>query len=128
MKIKIIGATNGMNWGKFLVAQFDVEWSRYSTLAESRLPLLRQCGWGPEHVWVLDLQTGEGAYFRHGGFASADLNKHKIWVCPLFEPFLVWFYKQELDLEKLPALVELPEAEFAFYGYRRSGEADEPVP
>lgn len=87
-------------------------------------PLLAQLGWGPEHLWVLDLQTGEGAYFRPGGYAKADLDRHKIWVCPMFEPFLTWLYKQDLsDLDALPAGVELTEDEApsAMHGYRRGG-------
>ena len=27
---------------------------------------------------MLDLQTGEGAFFRHGRLARADLNKHRM--------------------------------------------------
>ena len=60
------------------------------------------------HLVVLDLQTGEGAIFMPGGLAAADLDKHGIWVCPLFEPFLAWLYKQDLsDLDALPAVVEI---------------------
>lgn len=73
---------------------------------------------------MLDLETGEGALFLPGGYASADLDKHKVWVCPLFEPFLAWLYKQDLqDLSKLPDLVDLPDAPFQWSGYRRSGVA-----
>ncbi|MGI5292708.1 hypothetical protein ACQEVF_56685 [Nonomuraea polychroma] len=111
------------NWGKFLVGVPDVEWERRSHVPgnDSGIPLLTQLGWGRQHVWVLDLQTGEGAFFRPGGHAPSDLNKHKIWVCPMFEPFLVWLYKQDLsNLDKLPTYVEL-EARFAFAGYRRPG-------
>jgi hypothetical protein len=75
-----------------------------------------------EYIFVLDLQTGEGAMFRHGGFARADLNKHKIWVCPLFEPFLEWLYEQDVDvLSCLPDTVDLPNAPFELRGYRRAG-------
>jgi hypothetical protein len=42
----------------------------------------------------------------------------------MFEPFLEWLYAQDLsDLGALPRLVELPDAEFSFSGYRRSGPA-----
>ncbi len=110
------------NWGKFLVGQFTEEWLVQSAVdTESRRPLLATIGKGPETVFVMDLQTGEGALFRPGGYAPADLNKHRIWVCPMFEPFLTWLYTQDLrDLDGLPALVEL-EAPFAFAGYRREG-------
>jgi hypothetical protein len=124
MQTKIIEATNRINWGKFLLGRFDSEWERQSEV-DGR-PLLRSLGWSPAapHLWVLDLQTGEGAYFQAApyGHAKHDLNKHRIWVCPLFEPFLTWVYVQDLtDLDKLPSMVELPGAESAIYGYRRPG-------
>ena len=61
-----------------------------------------------------------------GGFARADLNKRKIWVCPLFEPFLEWLYRHVHDKEgdwwqDLPRVVELPDAPFEIYGHRRPG-------
>ncbi len=128
MITKIIEATNGFNWGKFMVAQFTPdEWARKSLIDADVGPigrsLLRSLGWDAsvDHFWVLDLQTGEGAYFRHSGNASADLHKHAIWVCPLYEPFLEWLYQQPADLAALPELVDLPQAESAIYGYRRKG-------
>jgi len=126
MKTKIIEATQdlktGFNWGKFLVGRPDEEWGRRSEIGRSSLPLLTQCGWGYDHLWVLDLQTGEGAFFLHSGYAVADLNRHAIWVCPMFEPFLVWLYAQDVsDLDALPALVELPDAPTSMAGYRRTG-------
>lgn len=147
MKTKIIEAgqsAQGPNWGKFLLGRFDVEWSRRSGMYEAArkvtdemcgegtyeesngvsrsMPLLSEIGWGRNHLWVLDLQTGEGAYFSPGGYATADLDKHKIWVCPMFEPFLAWLYKQDLtDLDALPDFVELPDAPFHMQGFRRAG-------
>lgn len=146
MKTKIIEATQDLkgmcNWGKFLLGRHDVEWQVRTGLyevarnitddvagegtwqepAHSPGPLLRSLGWGPEHLWVMDLQTGEGLLTRPGGSARADLQKHKVWVCPLFEPFLGWLYQQDLsDLDALPTLVELPDAPFEMYGYRRAG-------
>lgn len=124
MRTKIIEATNGpQNWGKFLLGRFDQEWNVLSEVAKN-LPLLRTVGWGREHILVLDLQTGEGVIVRPGGSASSDLNTHQVWVCPLFEPFLKWLYKQDLaDITKLPAHIDLPDAEFAMHGYRREGRA-----
>jgi hypothetical protein len=88
------------------------------------MPLITGRGWSPEHLLIVDLQTGEGAIFRPGGLAGHDLNKHAIWVCPLFEPFLTWLYEQDLsDLDKLPAHIDLPEAEFMMSGHRRAGPA-----
>jgi hypothetical protein len=113
------------NWGKFMVMWPDEqEWSHHSEMdPKGPMPLLRKIGWSRQHIWVLDLQTGEGGCFLHGGVAGADLRKHRIWVCPLFEPFLAWLYLQPLsELASLPALVELPKAEFALFGYRREGK------
>lgn len=146
MKTKIIEAgqsAEGPNWGKFLLGRLDVEWQVRSGLAEvarqateevggpgsydpgprpHTAPLLAEVGWDRRHLWVLDLQTGEGAFFRPGGLARADLHKHKIWVCPMFEPFLEWLYRQDLsDLDALPSFVSLPDAPFDFAGYRRPG-------
>ena len=128
MKQRIIEATNcvgpgtGINHGKFMVCKFDSEdWSR-PRLVGSSTALLTSLGWSEHHIWVLDLQTGEGGLFLHGGLARADLSKHRIWVCPLFESFLEWLYQQDVtDVEKLPEMVELPKAESALYGHRRAG-------
>ena len=126
MKTHIIEVTNGpKNWGKFLLGTFDNEWTRRSEISPLlRSPLLRQIGWSASHILVLDLQTGEGAVLRHGGMAKHDLDKHRVWVCPMFEPFLEWLYTQPrekvLALD-LPAHVDLPDAPFAMHGYRRRG-------
>ena len=117
-----------MNEGEPPDHEFDTEeQTRPSTVEHDDMgrdiPLLARCGWwGLDYVWVLDLQTGEGAYFRHGGNAKADLTKHAIWVCPLYEPFLTWLYAQDLsDIEALPARIDLPNSPFSFAGYRRPG-------
>lgn len=126
MITKFIEVTNGpRNWGKMMLGRFTPEeWSRKSIVSPEHF-LLWGRGWSRDHIFVLDLQTGEGGIFMPGGSARADLNKHKIWVCPMFEPFLEWLYKQPdlSDLDKLPALVDLPEAEFQMSGYRRPGPA-----
>lgn len=132
MKTKFIEATQnkttGGNWGKFMLAYFDdEEWARKCSIPSddwlaTPLPLLQSRGWTSRHLLVLDIETGEGALFLPGGYAKADLDKHKVWVCPMFEPFLTWLYTQDLsDLDALPSLVELPDAEFAVAGYRRNG-------
>lgn len=104
----------------------DDEWSWQSEVDTWPGSLLRRIGWGPEHLWVQDLQTGEGLMLRAGGSAHADLCKHQVWVCPLFEPWLAWLYAQLhgrrdilATLKELPQVVYLPDAEFAFAGYRR---------
>jgi hypothetical protein len=121
---KFIEVTNGTNWGKFQLIKYDKEWFKTSNLPGALdTSLLAQIGWTYNHIWVLDLQTGEGAFFLPHGLASHDLNKrHQIWVCPMYEPFLNWLYKQDLtDIISLPELVHLTEQEApsALYGYRR---------
>src|SRR3990167_2708143 len=121
MQTTFIEVTNGpRNWGKFCVAKFDAaEWARRSAVVPETT-LVGDRGWTSDHVLVLDLQTGEGAMFLPGGLASADLEKHKIWVCPLFEPFLEWLYQQP-DPMQIPAHLDLPDAEFRLAGHRRPG-------
>jgi hypothetical protein len=125
METRIVEVTNGpQNWGKFMVARFTrEEWAHRSVVAD--VAVVEYCGWSPRHLWVLDLQTGEGACFAPWGVAGADLNgKHKVWVCPLFEPFLNWLYARTqagLPFETLPAHVDIPDAPFNMSGYRREG-------
>jgi hypothetical protein len=132
--VQFIETSNDFNHGKFMLARLDAAELR----ARSALP-----GYEESSLWhlgglrafnkhttlVFDLQTGEGATFtlaRHGS-PSADLTKHKIWVCPMFEPFLHWLYAQGLDhgagdIAALPRFVELSMADgAAFQGYRRPG-------
>jgi hypothetical protein len=133
---KIVEVTNGFNWGKVLVAKFDAEeWAYRSKIERPRemggggfSRLLPALGWDDRHRWVLDLQTGEGAFFLPTGYAEADLDKHQVWVCPLYPLFLEWFYKHKEyhdDILTLPALVELMDEKSVrastFYGYRRPG-------
>ncbi len=123
MKTKIIEATsNEFNWGKFMICRFTPDEVAVRSEVDGGRSIIRARGWDPDrHFWVLDLQTGEGACFSKG-HAGADLNKHKVWVCPLFEPFLAWLYTQDVtDLDALPGLVDLPHAENAMHGYRRKG-------
>lgn len=135
MQTRIVEVTNNnLNWGKFLVGVLDVEWERKALIEgkPSDRPLLRILGWDFQFVWVLDLQTGEGAYFRVGigSNAKADLDNHRIWVCPMFEPFLIWLYANwKGKLELLPETLNLPEAvkDFALSGYRRPGPDCQPA-
>lgn len=124
MNCKIIEATNGFNWGKFALLRFDREWTTRSEIDGSNL--LHGRGWTGSHVFVMDLQTGEGGMFGPWGYSTADLTKHCIWVCPMFEPFLEWLYKQHpFELENLPPLVNLDPDETAIHsalwGFRRPG-------
>lgn len=107
MKLHFVEVTDGGFWGKFAVGKpSDEEWRTRSELDGGLLFPNR--GWSRDHVWVLDLQTGEGACFLPGGVAKADLDRHRIQVCHMFEPFLAWLYTQDLRcLDSLPALVHL---------------------
>ena len=125
MQVKIIEATNegvgGMNWGKFMLGRFTPEEWAYQSIVSPGRSLLSTVGWDRRHLLVVNLQTGEGSIFRPGGSAQANLNdKHQIWVCPMFEPFLIWLYEQDLtDLDKLPSLVEIKDPRSALAGHRR---------
>lgn len=121
MKTRFIEVTDGFNWGKVMVGRFErEEWGRRSVVLPD-VSLLVAEGWSSDSIIVLDLATCEGAAFRPGGFAKADLEKHQVWVCPLFEPFLEWLYRQDLgDLDRLPEKVTIKGPK-ALYGYRRPG-------
>lgn len=126
METRFVEVTNGPNnWGKFAVCRFTAEEWQYRSVIDANRPLLAGRGWTPNHLLIVDIQTGEGAMFAPWGYASYDLNdKHKIWVCPLFEPFLNWLYvryKAGGTFETLPVHVDLPDAPFDFRGYRREG-------
>ncbi len=127
MKTKFIEAHDAtdFNWGKFAVGRYEPEeWDRMSSVdTKTGVPLLNAVGWEENHIWVMDLQTGEGFCTTTYGSSTADLNKHKVWVCPMFEPFLEWLYKQDLtDLDQLPSVVNLGDVPTAMQGYRRGWE------
>jgi hypothetical protein len=127
MKTYLFEARGSINWGKFLVADLDEEWEWPSIAFPDVKSVLDGCGWDPMKpmFWIMDLQTGEGAYFKVGGAANQDLEKHRIWVCPMFEPWLEWFYKQDMsNIASLPRVLHLPDAPAAIYGYRRQGPAE----
>ncbi len=116
------------NWGKFAIGRYTNaelrEPTRFPGCDGRHVVSLR--GWGSEHIWVFDLATGEAARFHPVGYAIADLSEHRVWVCPLFEPFLTWLYRFIREhpypqwWDDLPRTVELSEADFAFGGHRRS--------
>jgi hypothetical protein len=134
VRTKIIEANHPINWGKFMLGVWDAaEWRHPSGVHPEQGfgSLLNACGWTRDHFMLFDLQTGEGAVFIFNptGLARADLEKHRVWVCPQFEPFLAWLYKQPrekvLALD-LPSVVDL-DGPGEMYGYRRGGEP-EPEP
>jgi hypothetical protein len=130
MLTHFIEASTTFNHAKFMLASFDSEWEYQSQVAPG-YSLLRYCGWDPRNILVLDIATGEGAIFRPNPLssASADLNeKHQIWVCPMFEPFLQWLYQQDCSqLMRLPHTVDLGKVPPAVQGYRRQGNKVKPI-
>lgn len=122
----------GGNWGKFAVGRWTGpelgEKTKYPGCEGQNIASLR--GWGGDHVWLFDLQTGEAARFHTNNPIPVDvrhqLKTHKIWVCPMFEPFMVWLWghiRLHPDWwDTLPRTVELPaDTPFDFAGYRRPG-------
>lgn len=135
MDTKFLEASNGFNWGKFSLGRFTSEdWYEPSLFPGCEEPsLLAGRGWTQRHIQVFDLQTGEGAMFMLGGFATADLFKHRIWVCPLFEPVLSWLYSHAHARpltwwDELPRTVELPAAPAEMFGFRRPGPDADDLP
>jgi hypothetical protein len=127
MKSKIVEVCQPqpVNWGKFIIAQFDEQEASHIS-AVSNFPLLAEIGyWGDLRtwLWVFDLQTGEGAIFPvlNRGGCQYDLEKHQIWVCPLYEPFLEWLYRNyNGDVDDIPNYLEI-DVPASLHGYRRPG-------
>lgn len=129
MKTAIVEVTNGpINWGKFMIGVLDVEHTHPSAVAPECGPLLKQIGWGPakgfRHFLLVDIQTGEGAFFKHGGNAHVDLEKRRIWCCHLFEPLLDWLYAQpweDVRALRIPPHIDMP-PNTGVYAGRRPGK------
>jgi hypothetical protein len=116
---KIIEGSDGGAYGKWLVGQLDEhERSRKTSLPgyEGNASIwtfagARRFGADPGAVFVLDLQTGQGAVFNPTTSSSPDydLDQANIWVCPLFRDFFRWLYTQDLaDVTQLPNFIDLP--------------------
>jgi len=118
--------TRSFNWGKFAVGRpTNQEWAEPIRFpgCGSFASLLESQGWTQQHIFVFDLSTGEGAMFYPYGLVSANINQHRIWACPLFEPFLEWLYafiRRNTDIwwNELPRTVVLPDAPAQIYGIR----------
>lgn len=131
MDTRFLEAGNGFNWGKFLLCRYNAaEWHERSAdpsmPSEFNTPLVHTGGRSHDYVWILDLATREGAYFAFGTLAQADLREHRIHVCVLFEPMLVWLYQFRREhgqtwWKDLPRVIDLPNAPAAMRGYRRPG-------
>lgn len=137
MLTRFIEATNidhgGINWGKFLVAKFDsADWNVHAVEADGLLleVLPGKESWNRDtSVIVFDLQTGEGARFDLRTEPAMQLDKHRVWVCPMFAPFLDWLFKEiqsrppglgRFDITTLPAVAKFA-APSALAGHRRQG-------
>lgn len=126
MLTTFVEAETDWNWGKFLVAQWEPhDWNYISPVSGTPLLSMRR---HRSELLVVDLQTGEGACFVPNGLVQADLQKHQIWVCVLYEAFLEWLYEQ-VDAAKghgvfrvtdLPSRVKL-NVPPSLYGHRRPG-------
>ncbi len=122
----------GGNWGKFAVGRWDRnelgEPTTFPGCEGQKIVSLR--GWGGDHIWVFDLQTGESARFHTNNPVPVDvpdqLRLHEIWVCPMFEPFMVelWAHIRRRGRawwDELPRTMFLPDAPFELAGHRRAG-------
>ena len=132
MEQVFVEVSDEANWAKILLMKFGSE----DLLVRSKVSgdfLLKsvdnnrrvKTGTNAEKVFVLDLQTEEGAFFfpRKEGNAKDDLESHEIWVCPLYLPFLIWLYaNMPKELKEIPKLVEFPKSTHVHYqGWRRPG-------
>lgn len=125
-----ISEQTSANWGKFLVARYSgrelTEPTQFPMCEGQTVVDLR--GPGDRHVWVLDLVTGEGVRFDWTTVrnAAAALQRHQVWVCPMFEPLVEWLVTHIRAAgtawwDTLPRCVLLPDAPFALSGHRRPG-------
>lgn len=137
MICKIIEATDvgQFNHGKFMVRLFEHDEYNYMSRIAPEYLLRRFCNYPRATIWVDDLYTGEGCRFafpsyrikenreQRAAHVKESLNRHRIWVCPMFEPFVTWLLGQDLsDLSCLPDVVDsLPDDACSFWGYRRPG-------
>jgi hypothetical protein len=44
-------------------------------------------------LWILDLVTQEGACFDVAQPLLPQLERHQVWTCVLYEPFLAWLFE-----------------------------------
>lgn len=115
MRTKLVEATQSpaFNWGKFMLLQFDYDDAQYQSQISKHQRLLAAVGYQGDlkvWLWVLDLQTGEGAVFPvlNNGLLEYDIKEHQIRVCPMYKPFLEWLYANfNGNLEDIPSIVEV---------------------
>ena len=108
MKTRIIEATSDqIFWSTFLVGVFDME-RRYKSCVDGSMVLR---SYSPRDIFILDIQTREGAVFAPHGLADVDIERTAIYTGPLFKAFLHWIraqFREGLSLNDLPKHVEVP--------------------
>lgn len=132
MKVKFIECEDKLNWGKFQLLQWEPSDMQRQSKVREGTPLLmavegqRVAGNDPlKAVFVRDLQTEEGATLHPAKEVDPkpQLDRHRVWVCPLFLPFARWLFANwEGDVATLPDIVELSGEVLHLQGYRRPGE------
>jgi hypothetical protein len=138
VKSKFLEVTNKANWAKLQLLQWEPSDLARPSLVQKGKVLLNavQVRRGDAAdpltaVFVRDLQTQEGCEFYPSPEADCktQLDMHRVWVCPLFYPFVSWlFANYQGDVTSLPDLVELADSKKQEYqGYRRPGEEMEPI-
>lgn len=123
MQTKIIEASTGINWGRFLLQRFEASERAHRSHFEP-ISIWKDSPPPQTALWVLDLITGEGALFDLAKPLEEQLAQHQVWVCVLFEPFLAWLearFRQASSLDAfwdaLPAGVQVSAAPEVI-GYR----------
>lgn len=117
MIVKFIEASDGTAHGKFMLARMDAELATRSGLpGYEDEPLMTVGGrrkFNSHSTLVVDLQTGRGAALALDPFSYTKLDEGgRMWVCPMFRPFLKWLCLQGLgmgagDITALPSYVEI---------------------
>jgi len=124
MRLYLFEASSGWakNYGTFAVGRLGSEELRQESAYYPGSSALGQRKYDERKLWAMDMVTCEGAAFDPKADLVSQLERHQIWVCVLYEPFLRWLGQQDLrDLSILPRKVDLPDVPPALVGYRRTG-------
>lgn len=120
-KSKIVEVSSGKdkNWGRLMVMKFTEEEKGRKSAFHKSSTIWKEDTPSDRHIIVYDLITGEGATFDLSKDLVPQLYKHQIWVCVLYEPFLVWLqeFMKKNSFNNIPDFVEL-EAEKEYTGFR----------
>lgn len=123
MITKLIETTDMFNHGKFLVGQMEgFELTQYLAIKDDGRQLSHVLHASPSKFWVLDCATCEGAFFDFSNDAYYQLERHQVWVCPMFPLFLEWAFekfKQEPNVLNWDSLVNLKQGKHNALSRRR---------